>query len=190
MNGKYLLVGKGLKGGDVQVAKLTAKQAKFAQEYLVDLNATQAAIRAGYSPKNASRIASQLLDKTHVAAALQKAMQKREKRTEITQDRVLGQLAKIAFADMKDFADWNPDGVRLRPSEDVDGTLVAEVSETTSEFAGGSSTTVKIKRHDQMKALELLGRHLGMFNDKLRVDLQAQVTFVEDLDGPPAGQGE
>ena len=160
---------------------LTPKQARFVQEYLCDLNANQAAIRAGYSRRTAKQTAAETLTKPYVQAALRRGMAERERRTEITQDRVLEQLAKIAFADMKDFADWSPDGVRLKPSDDVDGTLVAEVSETTSEFAGGRSTTVKVKRHDAMKALELLGRHLGMFNDKLRVDMQAQVTFVDDL---------
>ncbi len=161
--------------------KMTPKQERFVQEYLIDLSATKAAIRAGYSKRTANRIGPQLLVKTCVAAAIKEAIDQRQRRLEITQDRVVQQLAKIAFSDMKDFAEWNPDGIRMRPSEDVDGTLVAEVSETRSEFAGGSNTTVKIKRFDALKALELLGRHLGMWNDRLRVDMQAQVTFVDDL---------
>lgn len=158
--------------------KLTPKQARFVQEYLCDLNATRSAIRSGYSSRRASEIGHQLLQRTTVATAIQRAMQKREKRTEITQDRVLAQIAKIAFADLKDFVEWDGDRINIKPSDDVDGTLLSEISENVSDLGG---RTIKIRRHDAMKALELLGRHLGMFNDKLRVDMQAQVTFVDDL---------
>lgn len=157
---------------------LTPKQQRFAKEYLVDLNATQAAIRAGYSAKTADRIGAQLLGKSWVATAIQDGMAKREKRTEITQDRVIQQLAKIALADIKDFVEWDDNGIRIRGSAEVDGSLLAEVSENLSELGG---RTIKIKRHDAMKALELLGRHLGIFNDRVQVAGQLQITFVEDL---------
>jgi phage terminase small subunit len=78
---------------------LTAKQKKFVAEYLIDLNATQAAVRAGYSAKNADKIGPELLGKTRVAEAIQAAMQKREQRTEITQDMVLQRWWAIATAD-------------------------------------------------------------------------------------------
>jgi len=78
---------------------LTAKQKKFVAEYLIDLNATQAATRAGYSAKNADKIGPELLGKTRVAEAIQQAMGKREKRTEITQDMVLQRWWAIATAD-------------------------------------------------------------------------------------------
>lgn len=158
--------------------KLTPRQRLFASEYLVDLNATQAAVRAGYSRKNADQIGNQLLGKAIVAKAIQDAMTKREKRTEITQDMVIAQLAKVAFADIKDFVSWDDEGIKIQDSAKVDGTLLNEVSENISELGG---RTIKVKRHDAMKALELLGRHLGMFNDKMHVAMQAQVTFVEDL---------
>ena len=80
---------------------LTEKQKRFVSEYLVDLNATQAAIRAGYSQKTADRIGAELLGKTWVAAEIQKEIKKREQRTNITQDRVLEELAAIAFARVK-----------------------------------------------------------------------------------------
>jgi len=78
---------------------LTAKQKKFVAEYLIDLNATQAAIRSGYSTRNADKIGSELLGKTRVSAAIQEAMKKREQRTEITQDMVLQRWWAIANAD-------------------------------------------------------------------------------------------
>lgn len=84
---------------------LTPKQERFVQEYLVDLNATQAAIRAGYSAKTASRIGTQLLVKTCISEAIQKAMKKREKRTEVTQDYVITKLREIAEKDASDGPD-------------------------------------------------------------------------------------
>ena len=78
---------------------LTSKQQRFVEEYLIDLNATQACIRAGYSSRNADKIGSELLGKTGVSAAVERAKARRAARTEITQDRVLQELAAIGFAD-------------------------------------------------------------------------------------------
>ena len=158
---------------------LTAKQKAFVAEYLVDLNATAAAIRAGYSEKRAAEIGYQLLQKTTVQAAIQEALQAREKRTLITQDRVLAELGKIGFSDLKDFVEFGPDGVSLKQDADVDGAVVAEVSETATQL--GSSK--KIKLHDKMKALELIARHLGMLNDKLAItgEVQYEIKKPEGL---------
>lgn len=84
---------------------LTPKQERFVQEYIVDLNATQAAIRAGYSAKTADRIGPELLGKTCVSEAIQKAMKKREKRTEVTQDYVIAKLREIVEKDASDGPD-------------------------------------------------------------------------------------
>ena len=84
--------------------ELTGKQKRFVEEYLCDLNATQAAIRAGYSAKTAEWIGPQLLQKTHVAAAIQEAMNKRSVRTEITADRVLREVSHMALYDPADIA--------------------------------------------------------------------------------------
>lgn len=148
------------------VRGLTDKQKAFVAEYLVDLNATQAAIRAGYSEKNAARIAVDLLNKNQVSEAIQQAQAHREKRTMVTQDRVVTELAKIAFGDARAVMEWGPKGVILRSSADLtddEAAGVAEVSETTTKDGG----SLKLKRHDKVKALELLGRHLGLFTDKM-----------------------
>lgn len=147
------------------VAELTNKQRMFVAEYLKDLNATQAAIRAGYSSRNADKIGFQLLEKTRVQQAIEQAMKRRIKRVEFDQDTVVQQLARIAFVDMKDVVEFGPDGVSVRDCEDVDGTLLNEVSETKTKDGG----TIKVKLSDRMKALELLGRHMGMFRDKVEV---------------------
>lgn len=148
--------------------KLTQRQARFVDEYLVDLNATQAAIRAGYSQKTAASIGEENLRKPEIQAAIQAAMKSRQERTELTQDMVVKELARIAFGDPRKVMSWGPGGVKLRDSETLpgeDATIVAEVSESVTA-AGG---TLKLKTHDKVGALKMLGEHLGMF--KQRVEL-------------------
>lgn len=145
---------------------LTPKQARFVDEYLIDLNATQAAIRAGYSAKRADAIGHENLRKPEIADAISERMKARSERTEITQDRVLAELAKIAFADQRKVMTWGPDGVRLRDSvelTDDEAAIVSEVSETTSKDGG----SLKLKTHDKVGALKLLGDHLGMWKQKI-----------------------
>ena len=148
--------------------KLNPKQQRFVDEYLVDLNATQAAIRAGYSQKTAASQGERLLKKAEVQQALSRRMKAREQRTEVTQDRVVKELAKIAFGDPRNVMSWGPGGVTLKASAELtddEAALVSEVSETTTERGG----SLKLKTNDKLKALELLGRHLGMFRDKVEV---------------------
>ena len=146
--------------------KLTDKQTAFVREYLVDLNATQAAIRAGYSERTASRIGPQLLGKNWVREAIEKAQAKRARRVEITADRVVAELAKIAFSDPRDLMEWGPDGVVLRPSAELSDDQAASVAEVAENNAG-----LRLKKHDKVKALELLGRHIGIFTDKVRAEV-------------------
>lgn len=144
---------------------LTAKQQRFVEEYIVDLNATQAAIRAGYSAKTAEQIGYQQLQHPSVSAAIAQAQLERSKRTEITQDRVLEELALIAFSDMRQFAEWGPRGVHLLDSATIApeaARCVGEVRETVTQHGGSKG----FKLHDKVAALEKLGRHLGMFNEK------------------------
>ena len=165
------------------MARLTPKQKRFVEEYLVDLNATQAAIRAGYSKKRASETGYQLLQKTTVSKAIQEAMDKRSERTGITGDQVIKQLAKIAFADIKDVVVWNNKEVvvdtdkktgkpvtqqeltiDVKSADEVDGTILSEITETTNH----QGRKIGVKLNDRMKALELLGRHLGLFDPKMK----------------------
>jgi phage terminase small subunit len=147
---------------------VTPKQERFVEEYLIDLNATQAAIRAGYKPKRAYSTGNENLKKPEIQEAITKAQVKRSQRTEITADRVLRELARIAFVDLRRVFKWGPDGVALRPSDELtedEAAIVAEVSETTTE-SGGS---IKVKRFDKLKALELLMKHLGLLVDRTEV---------------------
>ena len=141
---------------------LNLKQQRFVEEYLSDLNATQAAVRAGYSAKTAYRIGHDLLQKTSVSDAIQAAQAERSERTKITADEVLKELARIAFSDIRKAATFGPAGVTIRSSAELDdatAAAISEVSETTTQFGGSR----KVKLHDKVKALELAGRHLGLF---------------------------
>ena len=160
---------------------LTAKQAAFVAEYLVDLNATQAAIRAGYSAKTADRIGPDLLGKTCVAESIQKAMQKREARTEITQDRVLQEYAKLAFLDPRRFYDADGNLIDI-PNLPADVAAAISGMDIAVEKAGSDESgnpvfaqVRKIKLADKKGALDSVARHLGMFNDKISQTINAEV---------------
>src|SRR5205085_1104724 len=98
---------------------LNDRQARFVAEYLVDLNATQAAIRAGYSARTAYSAGERLLRNVEVAAAIAEAQAARSRRTEVTADRVVLELARVAFGDPRRVMSWGPGGVRLRPSAEL-----------------------------------------------------------------------
>ena len=153
---------------------LTPKQQQFVEEYLIDLNATQAAIRAGYSPKTAKSIGQENLTKPDVAAAVEAALAARSRRTQVTADMVLLELGRIGFSNMGHYARWDGNAVDLKCSDGMTEDAlrcVAEVSQTVTEHGG----TVRFKLHDKPKALELLGRHLGLFTDRLVVDVTAHL---------------
>jgi len=146
---------------------LTSKQEAFVKEYLIDLNATQAAIRAGYKENAAGVVACQNLKKTSIKEAIAKEMELRQERTRVTQDKVVKELAKLAFSNMRSFVTWGPQKVTILDSgmlSEDDAACVMEVSETTTN-AGG---TVRFKLYNKKDALELLGRHLGMFSDIIK----------------------
>jgi len=147
---------------------LTPKQKRFVAEYLIDLNATAAARRAGYSAKTADRIGPELLGKTCVSEAIQQAIQEREKRTEITQDMVLRETAKLAFFDIRKMFDNN--GKPLDISRLDDDTAAALVGLDVQDIADPDGDYVgyvkKYKMADKVKALELLGKHFGTWEPK------------------------
>lgn len=166
------------------VAKLTAKQKRFVDEYLIDLNATQAAIRAGYKKSNYTDTnANKILENTRVREAVDIAMAERSKRIGINQDRVVRELARIAFVNPKNVININNASVKQDASED-DLACIQSVKIKTSCTNNGESTEREVKLNDKMKALELLGKHLGMFTDKLEIDadmeLNVNIDYGED----------
>lgn len=146
---------------------MTEKQKIFAEEYLIDLNATRAYRVAYPSVKREETAAvngSRMLRNAKVAAYIQERMQERQKRTEITQDRVLQELAAIAFAKATDYAEIKNECVRIKDTAELDEQQVRALAGIEEGKFG-----IKVKLNDKEKALELLGRHLGMFKDKLEV---------------------
>jgi phage terminase small subunit len=157
------------------MAKLTEKQQRFVDEYLIDLNATQAAIRAGYSVKTAAEIGCENLIKPNIQATVAKAMAERSKRTGFNQDRVVVELAKIAFVKMTDIVDGQ---ARIKnTATDDDLSCIESVKFKESYSDTGSSTEREVKISPKLKALELLGKHLGMWNDKLDVNITQPIVI-------------
>lgn len=160
---------------------LTEKQKIFVDEYLVDLNATRAYKVAYPRVKKddvAAPAATRLLRNVKVADYIEERMQERQKRTEVTQDRVIEELAAIAFARATDYAEVINGMVRIRDTEDLTETQVRAIAGIKDGKSG-----IELKLNDKEKALELLGRHLGMFKDKLEVSgiLETEKTKLDDL---------
>lgn len=145
---------------------MTKKQKRFCEEYLIDLNATQAAIRAGYSPGTAKAIGCENMTKPDVRAQIDRAMAERSKRTGVCADRVVEELAKVAFVNAGSLID--ADNATLRP--DATPEDMAAIQSVKVKTFGEDGLEREIKMADKLKALELLGRHLGLFDDRLRLD--------------------
>lgn len=151
---------------------LNDKQRRFVDEYLKDLNATQAAIRAGYSAKRADSIGYENLRKPEIADAVAERMRARSERTEITQDRVLKELARLAFFDARKMfhGDGSPKAIH-----DLDDDTAAAIGGLDVVNIGNSEVGIgqvlKYKIADKGAALSHAMRHLGMFNDKLDVNI-------------------
>ncbi|MBS5885172.1 terminase small subunit [Clostridium sp.] len=163
------------------MAKLTAKQERFVEEYLIDLNATQAAIRAGYSPNTAKDIGCENLAKPNIRACIDKEMAERSKRTGINQDRVIRELARLAFVNANDVIDIEEATLKSGATED-DTAAIASVKVKTIPTKEGEGVEREIKLTDKLKALELLGKHLGMFKEKIDIDANVNVNSTAKLD--------
>lgn len=157
---------------------MTKKQKRFVEEYLIDLNATQAAIRAGYSPDTAKSIGSENLTKPDIQARIAKAMAERSKRTGVNADRVVTELAKIAFVNASDVID--ADTATLKSDAAPEDT--AAIQSVKVKTFGEDGLEREIKMADKLKALELLGKHLGMFKDKVELSgINEEKNKLDDL---------
>lgn len=162
---------------------MTKKQKRFCEEYLIDLNATQAAIRAGYSPETAYSIGQENLKKPEMRARIDKAMAERSKRTGVNADRVVRELAKIAFVNTADVINAE-DATLKKDAADEDLAAIQAVKVKTF---GEDGLEREIKMADKLKALELLGKHLGLFEDRLKIAASEQLAkaaeILGDIDG-------
>lgn len=167
--------------------KLTRNQRLFCDEYLIDLNATRA-YKAAYKnvtkDETAAVNGSRLLRNAKVESYIEQRMKEREKRTEITQDKVLKELAKIGFANVADYArvvekeykenivdsEGNIIDKQIKTYKTVDMELTDNLTEEQQKVISEIKQTrngIEVKLNDKVKALELIGRHLGMFTDKV-----------------------
>jgi phage terminase small subunit len=149
---------------------LGANQARFVEEYLIDLNATQAAIRAGYSKKGASVQGATLLAIPKVRAAVEAALGDRTQRTEIKSDRVVAELALLAFSNIQNFA-VDDTGRVILSSDDVPQAVWRCVSsmktKITTDREGRTYRDVELRLWSKTEALKMIGQHLGMFIEKM-----------------------
>lgn len=169
---------------------MTPKQRKFVDEYLVDLNATQAAIRAGYTTNRADSIGYDNLRKPEIQSAIKKRQTELSKKTEITQERVLEEYAKIAFLNPKEF--YKEDG-SLKDIPELDDDVAAalvgmDVTQKYFKDEDATEHTSKIKMADKLRALEALSKHLGLFEKdneqkKSKVDVKNETKLGRSEDG-------
>ena len=172
--------------------KLTEKQQRFVDEYIIDLNATQAAIRTGYSEKTSYSIGHEILKKPEIQEAIALANDKRAQRTEITADRVLQELAKIGFSDLRNVLTKNGHLIDPQDWDDDMAGAISSVEVVTTHQRGEVSAdtpiehTHKIKVWDKNSALEKMGKHLGMFVDRVdftgAIDTKWSVEIVRPKD--------
>lgn len=158
---------------------MTNKQEKFCQEYMIDLNATQAAIRAGYSPKTAREQAARLLSKVNIQGRIEQLQAEQSRRTGISADRVLRELAKVAFANAGDIIDAD-----ATLKEDASPDDLAAVQSVRVKVFGQDGVEREIKLADKLKALDLLGRHIGLFSGSANgaEALSHAARLLEDVD--------
>jgi phage terminase small subunit len=169
-------------------SKLTPKKRRFVDEYLCDLNATQAAIRAGYSKKTAKQIGSRLLTYVDIQEAIAKRRDRLSEKLEITAERVLKELALIGFANMQDYMRANADGDPVLDFSQLTREQAAALSEVTVEaFKDGRGedardvSKVKFKLSDKRAALVDIGRHLGMFKENVSITGELTVKTLADF---------
>lgn len=159
--------------------KLSDKQETFCQEYITDLNATQAAIRAGYSFDSARQIATNLLSKVYIQARIAELNKDRAEATGITQKRVLEEFAKIAFFDVRKI--YSEDGALL-PINQISDKEAGAISSIKTQEDGEFGEIKDVKIFDKIRALESLAKHLGMYEkdneqSKQVTDIKTKIVF-------------
>lgn len=183
---------------------LTDKQQAFCEEYVVDLNATQAAIRAGYSEESANNIGPENLLKPSIQKEIDRLKKARSKRTQITADRNLEELGIIGYSKITDYlqvvekeivigyekdSDGDPDYhqpitrlqkvVEIKETDEMDLEAIRAISEIKESKHG-----ISLKLHDKLKALDKIGNHLGMWKDKVEHEINdissVEIELVDD----------
>jgi phage terminase small subunit len=177
-------------GGRLAASSRIQRHSLFIREYLIDRNATQAAIRAGYNPKTAYAQGHRLLKNAEIAAQIEAATTALMESLEVTKERITRELAAIAFSDIRDFLAWGPDettitdpvtgtvigrspGVTVTSSSRLDEAAARAISEISETRQG-----LKLKLHNKLLALKLLGLELGMFKERTDVDFASPLHAI------------
>jgi phage terminase small subunit len=152
---------------------LTPKQERFVAEYLVDLNATQAAVRAGYSAKTAEQQGYQLLQKTSVAEAIAAAQSKHLETVDVSAQRILRELAALGFSDIRGVFDEHGNLKPIHELPDSVAPVIASVEVTKERTRKDGEVTTeefvtKVKAWDKVRALEMLAKHVGLLKDQVQ----------------------
>ncbi|SHJ48788.1 phage terminase small subunit [Halodesulfovibrio aestuarii] len=153
----------GMKKATNESRKLSAKQQHFIDEYVIDFNGRLAACRAGYAERAALTTAGRLLAMPEVADGIQKRLQELSERGQVTRDAVVRELAAVGFASLRDVCAWDDGHLTLVSSQDLSNAQaasIAEISETVTTRGG----TVRVKQHSKLKALEMLAKHVGLYD--------------------------
>jgi phage terminase small subunit len=179
------------KGKKVSSTKKAERLALFVAEYLIDMNATRAAIRCGYAANSAAVTASRLMKDPWVKAELRRALQERKKRLKLTAERFDEEVAKLAYSNVLDYWDRATGGINLAAVDRDQAAAISELKVNTIElpahgpadqFGNGPvliSRTVKFKTHSKPQALMLMGRRLKLLKEE--VELKGKVTLVVDM---------
>lgn len=164
------------------MSNLNEKQKRFADEYLIDLNATQAAIRAGYSPRSAAEQASRLLKNAKVRAYIDERMAELSRRTGVNQERILRELARIAFVNAPDLINMADATVREDATVD-DMAAIASVRVKIIPTENGQGIEREIRLADKIRALDLLGKRFAMWTERQQIDANFGVQIIDDVGG-------
>lgn len=154
------------------------------QEYIKDLNQTAAYSRV-YGKKSTENTteaaASRLFSNVKVKQRIEELMQKREKRTQVSQDYVVKKLLEITESDITDVMNINSNGVSFKDIESLPKEIKSTIQSVSENIRMDGGGTQGLKLHDKMKALELLGRHLGMFKDKVEMEVTSHKSIIDEL---------
>ena len=169
------------------MVRLQTRHRRFLTEYLKDLNATQAAIRAGYKPRNADAHGYLLLRRPDIAAALEQRLETRRIMMRHIADRVVSEYINMALSDPRHVADWDANSMTLRPKESLSDADAAAIAEIVPQ--GSSGKGAKVRLYDKKAALDALARHLGLFDgwhslgeDKTVAAKQAKASLRDRLE--------
>ena len=155
-------------GKDPILSGLSPKMSRFVSEYLLDFNATRAAIRAGYSKKTAAAIGYENLRKPYIKAAINRSKKMLLENTKISTERILIELSVIAFSNICDYLTWGPRGIYVKDLKDIPSDKTSAIK-NVSFIVCKCGKRVRLTLHNKIKALEILGKYLDLFQDHFTI---------------------